>query len=110
MVVKNRYFKICFLPLTISFVGCKTWRENVYPLEANDQISYEYHVKKIINKNCAGCHSEFVSFTGFKQGVATGKVLERISNETNPMPPYGLMDKSDRRTIDLWLENNFKQN
>ena len=102
--------KICLGCLfVLSIIGCKTGGGTIQPIQDSKQISYEVHVKKIINKNCAGCHAEFTSLAGFKKAVVTSKALERINRNINPMPPSGLIDIADRKTIADWAKNNFKE-
>ena len=58
MGVKRWNIRICVLfVLVVGFVGCKTGGETVRSVEVTEQIAYESHVKKIVGKNCTGCHA-----------------------------------------------------
>lgn len=80
-----------------------------------DTISMRYsvEVKKILEDNCNDCHvSTGPTYSGIPyethaqlQEVAlNGKLVERINDQSAPMPQTGLMDKCSRLKLEAWVK------
>lgn len=90
-------------------------KKDVPQTPASTKITYDGHVKKIMNGYCYTCHSGSSASAGLRletydqvRNAITNKgLLDRINNDNAPMPPSGLMPIEDREEISQWSKLNF---
>lgn len=75
-------------------------------------VRYSVEVKAIFDAQCARCHVPgSAQYSGIPMGdhaqlakfAKNGKLVGRINNVSNPMPPSGLMAACDRARIEAWV-------
>lgn len=74
-------------------------------------MSYANDILPILQANCYSCHTEasnvsgnpFDTYAKLKNYVNAGRVVARINDPTNPMPPTGLLPQCDRDKIEAWV-------
>lgn len=82
-----------------------------------DAVSYNTHIKAIVENYCTTCHSGETPAGGVDLGnysevralAENGALLNRINSSTNPMPPGGLMPRMSRMQFDQWKQNGFTE-
>lgn len=76
-------------------------------------IRYSVEIKKILNDNCNDCHLStgitysfipYENYEQFREVALNGKLVERINDQSAPMPQSGLMDKCSRLKIEAWVK------
>lgn len=105
----------------VLFSGCKKNEitENPNPIDASvdeTPITYQSHIKLIIDNNCKGCHSPsplnispyLTSYEEVKQAAQQGTLLSVIF-KSNPraMPPNKPLTKQEKDMLTVWTNNNF---
>lgn len=81
------------------------------------KLVYDPGIKKIMTDNCITCHGgpapsaglNLENYTSVKTATETGKLIDRINDQTNPMPQRGLMPLSVRKQIEAWKTDGFKE-
>ncbi|MBP7807770.1 MAG: hypothetical protein KA163_00620 [Bacteroidia bacterium] len=82
------------------------------PVNACDSIKYMNGVKAIIDNACISCHSgpfgsggvDLTTYTNVKARATDGRLRDRITNSSNPMPPFGLMSSSKVDSVLCWID------
>ncbi len=83
-----------------------------------ETVTYNGHVKAIINGNCGSCHanpptngapSSYTNYNEVKTGVE-GNIIFRINSAADPMPPTGRMSTNNRAIIQKWKDQGFLEN
>lgn len=117
--MKHLIFLAAFVLLTTTLTtlttGCYYDNEqDLYGVTSCDTLNKRYSVEitKILAANCNECHlpssgsyvdiaiDNYDAVTGY---VQDGKLLKRINDSSNPMPPAGLMSECDRAAIQAWI-------
>lgn len=78
-------------------------------------VTYQAHVKAIFNNNCISCHGGVLPQMGLsletyaevRAAVESGKVLARMTNVENPMPPTGLLPSTTLDVIRQWRDGGY---
>lgn len=81
-------------------------------------IKYDPDVKTVMNDFCVSCHSgvspaaglDLQTFANVKNSAQNGKLIDRMNNAANPMPPSGLAPAAQRQIIDKWKADGFLEN
>jgi hypothetical protein len=81
------------------------------PLPASLKVTYESHIKNIMNTSCAlsGCHIsgggqiDLSNFSNTLLIADNGKLEDRVILQRN-MPPSGPLSSDDQNLIKRWLE------
>ncbi len=123
--MKN-FLNILLLVLVMAIVnGCYYDKEaDLYPNTGNGLCdttgtTYSGSVAAIISGNCLSCHrpggaastnGDYSTFAGIKANIDNGKIQDRITNATKPMPPTGLLPSCDIRKIQAWIASGYPQN
>ena len=74
-------------------------------------VKYSAQVTNLLENNCYACHSvasdvagsPFDTYETLLPLAQSGKLVERINDAANPMPPTGLMPDCDRLKIEAWV-------
>lgn len=122
----KRLVVISFWLITISFIlsfsGCakNEITENPYPfdyLTNNDEpITYQTHIKLLIENNCKGCHSPsplnvlpyLTNYDEVKLETEQGTLLSTVlDNDPRAMPPDKPLTKQEKDMLIIWANNNF---
>ncbi len=82
-----------------------------------EKVTYSNDVKAIIDNNCVRCHGNptangapfsLTTFDNAKSRI--DRILNRINNASNPMPPNGLMAQGLRDNIQKWKDDGLLEN
>ncbi len=109
----------------ILFTACSDWflTEKVIECEENNpQFTFEEDIKPIFKANCVACHysdnpdygplnlSEYEHFNLSEflipGNITEGKIIKRLQNQDNPMPPIwfgGMLEQATIDTISTWI-------
>lgn len=119
---------IPLIVITLLILGCSGGDDGPSTPNSNNpdpnpnnstKITYNSHVKTIMNNNCTSCHGNpttnsapmsLTTYNEVKTAVDTRGLIERINNATNPMPQAGLMSQSNRDLIQQWKDQGFLEN
>ena len=82
-----------------------------------ESVAFASHVNEVIQENCIGCHGPFnpaaglslVSSEQVKDAAINHNLLQRITDEQNPMPVGQLMPKTERLKILHWANNGYPE-
>ena len=112
-------FKILTCTIALLLYACGGTKKGTSsaPLPFDDTVSFEATIKPLIENNCQGCHSGdepaadlmLSSFEEIREGIEDGKVIKRINDEMNPMPPGELMPQAERDAIIQWMHNGYNK-
>lgn len=76
-------------------------------------IRYSVEIKAILQNNCSSCHTaagstysgiSYETYDQFRTVALNGKLLDRINNQSAPMPQTGLMSVCNRQKIEAWVK------
>lgn len=114
----KRFFYI--LIMANLFLSCEhdTYADLEEEVVFEEVITYNSHVKNIIDQNCISCHSDgqtasFRPLTNFNQvrdAVLNADLINRIqrqNGEPGQMPQTGRMSQNQIETILQWVEGGF---
>ncbi len=81
-----------------------------------EEVKYDPVVKEIMFNHCITCHGgpapnagiDLSTYENVKYYIESGKLLSRIENASNPMPPSGLLTNPNRQKIAKWVKDGFK--
>lgn len=81
------------------------------------ELFYDPQIKKIMTDNCITCHGgpapsaglNLETYNAVKEATQNGNLIDRINDQTNPMPQRGLMPLATRKEIELWAKEGFKE-
>ena len=80
-------------------------------------VTFSEDIQPIMFNYCVTCHGGNAP----RQGVAlenysdvrfyteNGNLKDRMNNQSNPMPPNGLVSSKQRQLIDKWIQDGFPQ-
>ncbi|WJJ97899.1 c-type cytochrome [Algibacter luteus] len=80
-------------------------------------ITYSANIASIINNNCNQCHGStpsngapfsLTTYDDVKNRV--DRIIARVNNSTNPMPPSGQISSSLRDMIQQWKDDGLLEN
>jgi mono/diheme cytochrome c family protein len=80
-------------------------------------VYYDPQVQKIMTDNCITCHGGpapsaglgLENYVSVKAATQNGKLIDRINDQTSPMPPRGIMPLETRKSIERWTSEGFKE-
>ncbi len=111
-----------FVLLIVLLIGCdkKVGKIPTTPVAACDTITYEKHIKPIIDAKCNSCHGNplsggapipLVTYFDVKAAGDDGS-LKKTVIDGMPVMPYGgsPLPKEEQDKISCWLNNGKKQN
>lgn len=83
-----------------------------------ETVKYNDDVKNITSANCVSCHGgsspqaglDLTTYVNVRFAVENRGLLNRINNQSNPMPPSGLLPASTRAVIEQWKEDGYLEN
>lgn len=83
-----------------------------------EDVKYDPDVQNIMFNNCVTCHGGNAPSAGLllnnyqdvKFSAENGKLIDRMNDATNPMPPSGLLPLETRKKLDKWASDGFPQN
>jgi cytochrome c5 len=98
-------------------VGLLPKKSEPLPVNACDSIRYTNATKSIFDKVCTSCHSgpfgsggvDLSTYSGVLAQVVNGRIKDRITNTSNPMPPSGLMPQPKVDSIMCWINKGGPQ-
>ena len=121
--MKNRIFYTSIFVIFAVMISCDNkiglLPKKSAPLPANacDSIRYTNATKPIFDKVCGNCHSgpfgsggvDLTTYSGVLAQVVNGRIKDRITNNNNPMPPFGLLPQSKVDSILCWIDKGGPQ-
>jgi cytochrome c5 len=83
----------------------------------NQPVHYQPEVQTIMFNNCITCHSGAAPSAGLRldnygdtrYATEYGKLIDRINNASNPMPPSGLLPAATRQLMDKWVVDGYPE-
>ena len=83
-----------------------------------EDIKYDPDVQNIMFNNCVTCHGGpspsagllLNNYQDVRFATENGKVIERMNDARNPMPPSGILSQETRGKMDKWVTDGFPQN
>lgn len=80
-------------------------------------IKYSPDVEQVMLNRCVTCHGgaapsdglDLTTYQNVKFSTEKSKLIERINDVTNPMPPNGLMSARERAIMQKWVDDGFLQ-
>lgn len=82
-----------------------------------DIITYDDTIKSIMSNNCTQCHGNTPTngapFSLTTYSAVSGRIdriIARMNNESNPMPPAGVVDIDTRGTMQQWKDEGLLEN
>lgn len=115
-----KYRLLSALLITIVIFSCTTavipLDEEAGPIE--ETITYNTDVKLIMDNHCTTCHGNvnpnaglsLTNYTQVRSSAENGNLISRMNNQTNPMPPSGILSSQVRAVIDKWRDDGFLEN
>lgn len=85
--------------------------------DENRIVTYNGEIRAIMVANCTRCHGQpltngapfpLVNFSQVSSRI--GRIIARTNNTSNPMPPNGLIQLSDRQLIQMWEDDGLLEN
>lgn len=111
--------KIIFSIFCFCIFSCSDWFLTEIEQECeveNPQFTFDADIKPIFNENCVVCHDSDnptygpLNLSGYEHFNVSeflipgnpheGKIIERIKNQDNPMPPNWYSEMLNQETID----------
>lgn len=115
--------KYLILLLVVALCSCEstTYDELQESETISGTVTYNSHIKPIINANCISCHSEggvsgfrpLGTYEQLKEAVLTTNLLDRIqrqNGEPGQMPQTGRMPQANIDLILQWNEEGLPEN
>ena len=119
----TNYVKTTLVILFGAFlVSCSsTTIEEPIIIENPDVLTtYDKDVQSIISGSCAttACHGSTTppggislnTYDQVKTVAESGRMVARMNNSSNPMPPSGMLDQTLRTIIDQWVADGLLEN
>jgi hypothetical protein len=83
------------------------------PDEPITVITYKDDVKNIMSNNCITCHAAggsqevypLETYNQVKNAALSGKLYNRMTNASNPMPPSGILPGTVTKIIEDWIND-----
>ena len=121
---KAFYLGISFLLVSmISVLSCETstlseLAEDNTEEPAPEFVTYENTARTIIDNACVECHNTVTptagtildSFEAARAVAESGRMLARMTNTSNPMPPSGNLPDSIIEDIMNWIDDGLLEN
>ncbi len=114
-------FKILIIFLVVGFFMFKCSNNSTDDLIDQSNIptvvKYSTDVKPIIESSCLKCHgtplangapNSLTTIEQVKFSIEKLKLIERINDIAEPMPPSGLMQPSKRAIIEKWKTDGYQ--
>lgn len=116
MIKKSLYI------LVVCLTGCTTAiideinTDELPPIEG--EVLYNPDVTNIMFNSCITCHSgpaasastDLSNYQNVRFYTESGNLINRINDQTNPMPPSGLLPARQRQIIAKWVTDGFPEN
>ncbi|AXG75245.1 cytochrome c [Flavobacterium arcticum] len=116
-------YRILAIGVMILLYSCDstTYEELEADVMIEEEITYDAHIKSVIDNNCIVCHSEgglssfrpLTNYMEVKDAVETTNLLDRIqrqNGEEGQMPKTGRMTMSNIDLILEWANNGLPEN
>ncbi len=83
--------------------------------KSKEVVSYNGNIEPLVTSYCTTCHSgdapagkiDLTTYKSVRKQVEDGKLLHRINNSLDPMPPQGILSKEQRQLFDQWVEQDY---
>jgi len=83
--------------------------------DENTVVTYTTDIEPIMTNRCITCHSGstpsgnllLTNYAEVRAAAEAGNLTTRINDNTNPMPPSGLIPSDQRTTIQDWVNGGF---
>ena len=114
--MKKKIYVVVFIGSLLFSCSSNTYAELEEKVILEELVTYNSHVKNIIQNNCVSCHSvgnvagfrPFTSYVLVKDAVLNIDLLDRIqkqNGEPGQMPQTGRMAQNQINIILQWLED-----
>lgn len=87
------------------------------PCDTTETITYQRHIKSIIDLSCASCHGAnnpsggitLTNESGIKAVASSGKLLGAVKRQSGypAMPPTYTLDNCEVKQIELWIKQGY---
>ncbi|WP_163515741.1 c-type cytochrome [Gelidibacter japonicus] len=114
--MKKRIFFVVFVGSLLVSCGSNTFSELEDDFTPDEFVTYNSHVKDLIQRNCISCHAPggisafrpLTNYTLVKEAVLTTDLLDRIqrqNGEPGAMPQTGRMAQNQIDIVLQWVED-----
>jgi len=123
---KKNYAKVYYLciVLVVSLVSCETSTLSELAAIENDEeetiniVTYENRAQLILDTSCVECHNINEPTAGVRLDAFddafieanNGRMLARMTDTSNPMPPSGNLPDNIIADIENWIDNGILEN
>jgi mono/diheme cytochrome c family protein len=115
-ILKKSAF-IILIPLIWISCTSKSIAELEDDIEIPQSVYYTPNIETIIDNHCISCHRgagasggvSLETYNDVRSQTENGKLLIRINDLDNPMPPQGLIPEVLRENFQQWSESNYQQ-
>ncbi|OIQ18108.1 MAG: hypothetical protein BM557_07785 [Flavobacterium sp. MedPE-SWcel] len=81
-------------------------------------ITYQADIQDIMTNNCITCHAgpapnaglDLSNYQNTRYTTEQGNLIERMNDNTNPMPPNGKLSPQVLQIMDKWVTDRFPEN
>jgi mono/diheme cytochrome c family protein len=118
----TKTYYLLMMLLTFVFTSCETSSLSELSAEEDgttiDIVTYENRAQEILNNACVECHNANqqngdVRLDAYEFAFLeadSGRMLSRMTNTTNPMPPSGNLPDNLIEDIMNWVDNGILEN
>lgn len=121
---RNNIKTVCYLLIVFTFglTSCETTSFSELAAAAADPtidvVTYENRAMEILNNACVECHNINEQTAGVRLDAFefafleanNGRMLSRMTDTTNPMPPSGNLPDTIIEEIENWIDNGILEN
>jgi len=104
------------MAFALTMSGCSKAIIDEGPEEViTEEVVYDSDVENIMTNYCITCHGGtspsasllLNNYADVKAAGESGKLIDRMNNSSNPMPPSGLISSEERSKIEKWVSDGF---
>lgn len=109
---KSLLLALFVVPLLFN-TSCK--KEETEGEQPAAKTTYDPTIESFVTTNCLGCHGamnpaaglKLTNYAEVKAATESGKIVNRINDSNNPMPPTGMLPLTERQKIDKWIADGY---
>ena len=117
---KSKALVVLAFPLTLGLIIISCTKDvGVIPVEPPsfcDTITYEKHIKPIIDNHCISCHGDISPSSGYpltsydllKQKGVEGKIKDRVIIKKDMPPAPDKLSNEELNMMNCWITNGYK--
>lgn len=108
------YIVICVFGTIISCTSVN--EDDLIDIPVTTVITYEANIRPITQGICTECHRDppinnapmpLTTSAEVRSAIETRGLIDRINDQTSPMPPAGLLPVATRELFQQWIDGGF---